>query len=594
MVHYFIIRPYGRIFGKGGENLRRFFLFVTAFILIFALTAQVSAAPAASKISYFATVTSDGRCQVNMTVTMRVDQETQDLRFPIPAQAGGISLAGSWVFTSREADVRYVSLKRVIGKSTGDITFNLSYTLPDVIHTNELGLLELQLPMLCGLVYPVEQFEFSVSLPAPFDTLPGFVSGYHQAGIEEFLTYQIDGATITGSAMSALKDHETLSMKLSVTETLFPQGLADTQDWSAGAIAMAICGLVALLYWLLTLRFLPLRRIRCTEPPEGFTAGDLGGILHLQGADLTMTVLTWARLGYVMLETDRSGKVLIRKRMHMGNERKDAEQRLFRALFSRRDTVDTQGRLYAQLLTESAKKPQGLSELVHRRSGNPKVFRILASGIGLFGGVCIAIALGNGALLQGLLILALGIGGGISGYLIQAWGRCLTIHDPWRMTLCIIMAAGWLVLSLLADMFQLGLGMVAGLLLAGWLLAWGGRRTEQGKILAAQVSGLSRYLSTVNAEQLRQLSAQVPDYFFTLAPCAIALGQGASFARRFGKQRLEECPYLIGVRAGSGTASEWMQQLQRCVRQMNSRAEKRFFEQLAQFIGGLIRMIRNK
>ena len=152
-------------------------------MLIFALTAQVSAAPAASKISYFATVTSDGRCQVNMTVTMHVDQTAQDLRFPIPAQAGGISLAGSRVFTSREDDVRYVSLKRVIGKSTGDITFNLSYTLPDVVHTNELGLLELQLPMLSGLVYPVEQFEFSVSLPAQFDTLPGFASGYHQAGI---------------------------------------------------------------------------------------------------------------------------------------------------------------------------------------------------------------------------------------------------------------------------------------------------------------------------------------------------------------------------------------------------------------------------
>ena len=574
--------------------MRRFFLFVTAFVLIFALTAPVSAAPAASKISYFATVTSDGRCQVNMTVTMHVDQSAQDLRFPIPAQAGSISLAGSRVFTSREGDVRYISLKRVIGKSTGDITFNLSYTLPDVIQTNELGLLELQLPILCGLVYPVEEFEFSVSLPSQFDTLPGFVSGYHQAGIEEFLTYQIDGATITGRAMSPLKDHETLSMKLSVTDTLFPQSLADTHDWSVGGTAMIVCALAALLYWLLTLRFLPLGRVRCTEPPEGFTAGDLGGILHLKGADLTMTVLTWARLGYVMLEVDRSGSVLIRKRMAMGNERKEAEQRLFRILFSRRDTVDTRSRLYAQLLSDTSKKPQGLNELVHRRSGNPKVFRILASGIGLFGGVCIAIALGQGALLQGLLILALGIAGAVCGYLMQAWGRCLTIHDPWRMTLCIIMAAAWLILSLLAGVGTVGFGMVAGLLVAGWLLAWGGRRTEQGKLLAAQVSGLSRYLSTVSSKQLQQLSDQDPDYFFTMAPCAIALGQGTSFARRFGKQRMEDCPYLVGVRVGSGTAGEWMQQLQRCVRQMNSRAEKQPFEQLLQFIRGLIQSFTKK
>ena len=574
--------------------MRRFFLFLCVFVLIFALVIPVSAAPSAPKISYFATVTPDSRCQVNMTVTMHVDQPGQDLSFPIPAQAGGISLNGSRVFTSRSGDTRNISLKRVVGKSTGDITFTVSYTLSDVVHTNDLGLLELQLPMLSGLEYPVEQFEFSVALPARFDTLPGFVSGYHQAGIEEYLIYQVDGATITGSATAALKDHETLSMKLSVTDSLFPQGLADTQDWSAGAAAMLVCALAALLYWLLTLRFLPVRRVRCAEPPEGFTAGELGTVFHLRGADLTMSVLTWARLGYVMLETDRAGRVLIRKRMPMGNERKETEQRLFRALFSRRDTVDTSGRHYAQLCLEAAKKPQGAAELIHRRSGNPKVFRVLASGIGLFGGVCIAIVLGSGALLQGLLILVLGIAGAFSGYFLQSWARCLTVYDPRRLTLCLLLAAGWIVLSLLAGMSGVGFGMVTGLMAAGWLLAWAGRRTEQGKLMCAQLSGLRRYLSSASGEQLQQISQQDPDYFFTLAPCAIALGKGPSFARRFGKQRLEECPYLVGIRAGSGTAAEWMQQLLLCVRRMNRRAEGLPFARLLQFFRELVQMICKK
>lgn len=591
MVHYFIIECMGRFLWKGGEEMRRFFLFVSTVLLIFALGVGVCAAPAAPKISYFSTVTADSRCQVNMTVTVHLTESAQDLTFPIPADAGGISVNGSRVFTSRSGDKRYISLRRVVGKSIGDITFTVSYTLPDVVHTSDLGTLELQLPMLSGLIYPVEHFEFSVSLPTAMDTLPGFVSGYHQAGIEEFMTYQVEGNTITGSSTAPLKDHETLSMKLAVTDDLFPQGLTDIQDWSAGSTAMVICGVLALIYWLFALRFLPLQKNRSTELPDGYTAGDLGSILHLRGMDVTMTVLTWATLGYVMLETDRSGHVRIHKRMNMGNERKESEQKLFRALFTRRNTVDTTSTHYAQLCLDAAKKPKGLSELVRKGSGNPLVFQVLSTGIGLFGGVCIAIVMGNGAMLQGLLILALGIAGAGSAFIIQSWGRCLTVRDPARIILCLVLCGAWLLLSLAAGVFPVGLGMVASLLVAGWLLAWSGRRSQQGKLLAAQVLGLRKYLSAADPAQLRQQSQHDPDLFFTLAPCAIALGQGQTFARKFGKLRLESCPYLVGIRAGGGSCWEWMQILQKCVRSMNSRAEKRPLELATQFVQGLLQLL---
>lgn len=574
--------------------MRRFFLFVSALLLIFALGIGVCAAPAAPKISYFATVTADSRCQINMTVTVHLDAVSQDLTLPIPADAGNISVNGSRVFTSRSGDKRYISLRRVVGKSIGDITFTVSYTLPDVVNTSDLGTLELQLPMLSGLVYPVELFEFSVSLPTAMDALPGFVSGYHQAGIEEFLTYRVEGNTISGSSTAAMKDHETLTMTLAVTEELFPQGLTDIQDWSACVTAMLICGILALIYWLVALRFLPLQKIRSADLPDGYTAGDLGSILHLRGMDVTMTVLTWATLGYVMLETDRSGHVRIHKRMNMGNERKESEQKLFRAMFARRNTVDTASTHYAQLCLDAAKKPKGLHELVRKGSGNPLVFQVLASGIGLFGGVCIAIVMGNGAMLQGLLILALGIAGAASGFILQSWGRCLTVRDPARMTLCLILSLAWLLVSFVAGIFSVGLGMVGGLLAAGWLFAWSGRRSQQGKLLVAQVLGLKRYLSTLDPAQLQQQSQHDPDLFFTLAPCAIALGQGQAVARKFGKLKLESCPYLMGIRAGGGSCWEWMQILQKCVRSMNSRAEKRPVELVVQFVQGLLQLIFKK
>lgn len=594
MVHYFIIVPMGRILQKGGEKVRRFFLFVIAIVVIFALALGVSGAAVAPKIQYFATVTADSRCQVNMTVTMHITQDTGELTFPVPAQAGSISVNGSRVFTSRSGDKRYISLRRVIGKSTGDITFTVSYTLPDVVHTSELGTLELQLPMLSGLSCTVEAFEFSVTLPTELDALPGFVSGYHQAGIEEHLTYQVSGNIITGSTQAVLKDHETLSMKLAVTEVLFPQGLTEIHDWSACVTAMIICGVLALIYWLLWLRYLPLGRVRCSEMPDGYTAGDLGSILHLQGTDLTMSVLSWARLGYVMLETDRAGRVRIHKRMDMGNERKEAERKLFRALFARRSIVDTTGAHYAQLCLDAAKKPRGLTELVRRKSGNPLVLRILSSGIGLFGGVCIAIVMGSGAVLQGLLILIFGIAGCVSGYIIQAWARCLTVHDPAQLTLSLGLCVLWLMLGGVTGMLPVAFGMVLSLLAAGWLLAWSGRRSEQGKLLAAQVRGLKHYLTKADGAQLRLLCARDNDYFFNLVPSALAMGKGTAFARRLGKLPLEDCPYLMGAAPRSATAAQWMQLLQSCVRSMNRRSELRPLENLGQFFQGFLQLIFKK
>ena len=572
--------------------MRRFFLFVSALVLIFALAVGVSAATSAPQVSYFATVTTDSRCQVNMTITIHLSQPDEGLTFPIPGDASSISLNGRRVSASKKDGKRYIPLKKVVGKSTGDITFTVSYTLPDVVNTGSLGTLELQLPMLNGFIYPVEYFEFSVSLPAAIDALPGFVSGYHQAGIEEDLTYQVNGNTITGNSTAPLKDHETLTMKLAVPESLFPQGLSAFHDWSACVTGMLICGVLACGYWLLTLRFFPFRRIRCTELPDGYTAGDLGSILHLKGADVTMTVLTWASLGYVMLETDRSGRVRIHKRMDMGNERHEAEQKLFRAMFSRRSVIDTASNHYAQLCVDALKKPKGLTELVLRNSGNPLVFRILVSGIGLFGGVTFAIILGNGTLLQGFLILLLGAFGAVSGYFIQSWGRCTTVQDPTRLAVCLGLGGFWLLISLLAKNLTLGLGMVLGLLMMGLLFSWSGRRSLQGKLLAAQVKGLRQHLAYPEPERLRQLCQADPDYFFTMAPAAIALGRGHIFARRFGKLRLEACPYLMGVKASKGTAGEWMHILQKCVHGMNRQAQARPIQAVSRFFQNFLLLFK--
>ena len=569
--------------------MRRLGAVLTALVLIVFLAINVSAAAGVSKMQSFATVSSDSSCQVALTATVCLEKPMDKLYFPVPGEATGVTLNGSRVRAAKDGDVRQVDLSRSVRNVVGDVSVSIHYTLYDVIHTTEAGTMEMRLPLLSGFEYPVESLEFSVTLPGAVEGLPGFVSGYHQARIEEDLTYSVDGATITVSSLKAMKDHETLTMTLAVNPEMFPQTIVQTQDYQWAITAMAICAGLALLYWLLAMWNFFVWPQSCTEPPQGFHAGQLGCVAAGQGIDLSLTVLSWAQLGYILLRVDRQGHVLLHKRMEMGNERTAAEQRRFRNLFGGRNMVDTTGNRYAQLCREAEKRPAGIGELISPRTGNPKVFRVVASGIGLFGGAGLAVALAGGAALQVLLIVLLGAAGAVSGWVIQDVGAGIILGSKKRLLPGSVLSVIWLVLSLLAGAFSVAAWMLLGLWLAGLLLAWGGRRTDLGRQILAQVLGFKRYLKTVDRQQIQQILDADPDYFFRLAPYAMALGMDKVFAKRFGKRRLEQCPYMIGGVETQMTATQWCALLRQTVSAMDDRARKLPWEKLLGLLHSIIK-----
>lgn len=562
---------------------------LTVILLILALSVTAYAATGASNVASVSSVSADGSCQVTMTVALHLEQQVEKLTFPVPAEASGVSLNGARVGAPRSNGARWIDLSRATKNVIGDVTVNIHFSLHDVIHATEEGMLEMQIPLLSGFGYPIEAMSFSVSMPGPIQVLPGFVSGYHQARIEENLTYTVDGATISGNSLGALKDHETLMMRLAVTEEMFPQSIAQTEDYHFGFVFMGICAALALVYWLITMFNLPVWPQRSTEPPQGYTAGQLGCIAAGQGVDLPMMVMSWAQLGYLLIKPDRSGQVLLYKRMDMGNERGEAERRLFQKLFGKRDTVDTSGHRFAVLCRETAKKPAGIAELMARFTGNPAVFRALASGIGLSGGLSLAVALADGAALQGLLIVLLGAAGAISGWYIQGIGSNVILHNWQRAIPRVVLCGAWLLLGVVAEALSVSGWMVCGLLISGILLAWGGRRTELGRHTLAQVMGLRGYLRKADKQQLKNLCQTDPDYFFRLAPCAMALGADVAFAKRFGGQKLNGCPYLTTGMDGHLTALQWTQVMRRAVAAMHARADRLPVEKLIRLIQALIK-----
>lgn len=550
------------------------------FLCLFFLIGTVSAADQASSIQSTATVSSDGSCQVTMIASIHLDKGDSSLTFPLPLGAKQVQLNNSRVRCTYTDTAVEVPLDKVTGGAAGDFTLTFSYSLDNVVRTEEKIGQVLTLPILSGFSFPIEHLEFSVTLPGAFQSKPTFSSGYHQESIESSISYSVNGNTINGVLSDRLQDHETLAMRLQVPETLFPAAAVTVHHNTPYLIAMAGFMLLALIYWLLTLRTLPLKRIHCSVPPEGVTAGELGCRLSLQGADLTMMVLSWAQLGYLRISMDKNGRVFLHRRMDMGNERSAFENHYFHALFRKNRAVDGTGYRYAKLCKKASSENPSTRGGFKPSSGNPKLFLGLCAGAGAAVGAAIGNTLSHSDTLQLLLILAMGMASAVASWQIQKLTQFLHLRHipvPWHSLVCI---AVWLVLGLLTGQLAMVLIVIVFQLLAGLMAAYGGRRTEIGRQTAQEILGLRHYLKTVSADELKRILQSNPDYYYELAPYALALGVDKAFAARFGKLRQPSCPYLTTDRSTNHTALDWYPLLQETADVLNARQKHMKLEKI--------------
>ena len=569
--------------------MRKILVFFVLFSLLCSLVFSAGAAPAAKSINAYASVSTDGTCQVTLTVTIHLDQPTDDLRFPLPEEAGSITVNGSRVFSRTENGLRYVDLSGTVGKVAGDFTLTFIYSLPNLIVTNDAGLLELRLPILSGFAYPVQNLEFSVTLPGAVESKPAFSSGYHQANIEKDITYTVSGPTVSGVSQVELKDHETLMMTLFVSETMFPQTRITPPDFQTVSTLMTVFLVLALVYWVFFLRNLPAWPAPQTTAPEGYIAGMFGSVLHLQGADLHMMVFSWAQLGYLLIQLDRGGRVYLHKQMDMGNERSAFEQRCFRELFGRHQRVDTGSLRYVETVRNVAKMQPNLAAFIHRKTGNLRVFRALAAIGGLFGGVWLGLGLSTGAGLQWFWGIVLGSLALLSSWYIQRWAAFVMVPEKRRLWYTLALCGVWLLLGILSRQTSAALTLVIGQLVAGLLTALGGRRTREGRQAMGDILGLRRYLASVPRSKLDAICNKNPEYFHQMAPYALALGVDARFARQFGGRLIDPCPYIAAGTNSAMHAAQWCRLMRRVLRSMEARYQRSTIEKITYFFHAFFR-----
>ena len=557
------------------RHVSRLILFILCICM---LATAVSAQSSATEVNSIITVTADGRCQITSTVGLHLDSPAASLTFPLPKNATNVAVNGTSVRTyasGMDPDVILADLSSLNGIS-GDYTLMFSYILPDVLRTErneetKKSYLVMEIPLLSGFDFPVEKVSFSVTMPGEVTGKPTFSSSYLQTGIESKIESVVGGQMITGSTKQGLQDREKFSLVMTVPEEMFPGKLYIAREGNPEIIPMSICAALALIYWFIFMRTWPVFRQDRSLPIEGITAGDLGCRLTAAGVDLTMMVFTWAQLGYLRIRIDRKGRVILEKRMDMGNERTDFEAKIFRSLFARSDLVDATGVPYARLCRNVSETISGVREMYTKRAGNTFIFRVLACGISVFCGICFAMNIGKSDIIHTMLSILFVIFGATTAWGIQ--GGMYKIHVRGKIPLYVGAVCGliWILLGIISGQWIMGLAVVAAQYLVGLLAAYGGRRSDLGKYNASQILGLRHFLRKLDDKKLERLLENNPDYFFDMLPLAIALGVDGKFAKAFGKMPMPNCPYLLVSRNDKRTAQEWAL----IVRKIADRMDKR-------------------
>ena len=455
--------------------MKRGILLILLILCCCGLTVSALAAGSAESIAYQGVVSADSSCTVNITATITYDSDHTNPDFPVPKAAEDVTLNGVPVSVTNSANFRRISLSGVTGGKAGTYTVTIRYRLPAVVTSTKESGMQLELQVLSGFPLPVDQFEATITLPGQVDATPHLTSGYYQQETLDLLEVSVSGDTITLHNLQSLKDNETLSLSLAVDGRLFPKTERTARVLGFMDLAIALSAILAFVYYLLTMRPRRIKSRPRADAPDGVTAGETGLWYIGAGVDLSMLVVTWAQLGYVRIQVEEGGRILLHKRMDMGNERNAYENRCYQELFGRRRIVDGTSFRYAQLCHRMAHHTPRLKDVYLSKSGNPYLYRGLLALSGLLTGIAMAGAFAAYSIpLQILLAAVLGL----FSLILQTMGRNLPLRKASSVRLGLICSIIWVILSILSGDWLISLLQIALQTFGGLALAYGGRRTS--------------------------------------------------------------------------------------------------------------------
>ena len=500
------------------------------------------------------TLDEGGRATMTQTIELYVVGERDELRFSFPEGAKRIDIPGYWTGSDKEKGIKYLTVSNRKG-FTGIHVFNLTCTMDKLVSGGEASQI-LTLPLVSLQDYQIGVLTFTVSLPQEFAGSPRFSSGYYNNHVEELMSVASASGVITGRMNQIMRDNDTLTMTLALPEGYFAGRYGESKLTPVMTVLIFAILLLAAGYWFHTMKNPPLRVHARTLPPDGVNPGDIPFLLAGGSSDFNLLVCHWAVLGYLSFYINKSGHVILRRRMSMGNERRAFERKLFDLLFGGDNLCDGASLRYKKVGDKAmAVIPRYWSKrLYEKRSGSPFVARTLCSAA-----CALATLLAMDAVapekLHGLFLFVSLIAGYAMGWMIPKACGAFYLND-WVYT-GIGIGCG-LILLIVGGMGGATLTMlpaVAVTAFIGWQTCHGGMRRPYGDEVIGQTLGFRRFMHNASDHHVMQMLRRDPQYFYKILPYAEAMGQGRHFVSLFHDCKLEPCQWYESARSIPTTAS---------------------------------------
>lgn len=537
-----------------GDRMKRLLLLLACLLAL--CTGVCAAEPVISEMKTDCTLTGSSSCQVTQSFTLEISGAQTQLRFPLSAGAKKASVAGYQTQKQTDGDCPVLVLTDANG-FTGTRSFTVMYTISGLASEAD-GVQTLSLPLMSAKWdYPISKYVFTVTLPKPFESYPAFTSGYHGDVISDYIDLDVSESRITGVIETGLKDHESLEMTLTLDKSYF-SGAHTTLSfgWAGTAIILLLLAL-AFLYWFSSLRSARVRVSSRMLPPDAALPCDMPFLLAGGPIQFNMLVCHWASLGYLTISCGKNERVVLRRRVDMGNERRPAEVRLFQMLFSQGDVCEGVSLLYKRTAEKADEvlRRYWVRRMYRKTSGNPLIMRAL----GILAGALTAAEAASPILPSGfvrwLLLAVIFVLGGVLFAVIQ-YAPAAYYQGKWPLAgLAAACAAALLAMTQLGEGVLVMLLVIACEVLIGVLTLHGGRRTAFGDEIVAQALGYRKFLRRVTQSQLQSRLAQDSQYFYRILPYAEAMGLGRSLARTLGDTALEQCDWYQGAKPVPRTAA---------------------------------------
>ena len=519
------------------------------------------------------TIDEGGRASVTQTVELAVVGDLKEVRFSFPEGAKKTDIAGHWTGSEKENGIKYLSVSNRKG-FTGTQTFQLSYTMSDLVSGGEASQI-LTLPLLSLQDYQIGILNFSISLPKDFEGDPRFSSGYYNIYVEDIMSYTYGGGVITGTVTQIMRDNDTLTMTLALPEGYFAGRYGESKMSLVMTVLIFLILALVVIYWFRTLKNPPLRVNARTLPPDGVNPGDVPFLLAGGNADFNMLVSHWAVLGYLSFYVNKSGHVILRRRMSMGNERRAYERKLFDLLFGGENLCDGASLRYKRVGEKAmAVIPRYWAKRIYeKRSGSPFLAKILCCAACAFA-TMLAMDTVAPEKLHGLFLFVSLIAGFAMGWFIPKACGAYYLQDWVFMGIGIGCGLLLLIVGGMGGSTLTMLPTVAVTVFVGWQTVHGGMRRPYGDEVIGQTLGFRRFIHHAADHHLMQMLRRDPQYFYKILPYAEAMGQGRHFVSLFHDCQLEPCQWYESARNIPNTASAFYERYADALDMLNISLQK--------------------